>query len=201
MNSPINIAIFASGNGTNMQAITDYFTSRPASAITVSIVVSDNPEAYVLERSKKAGVPYEVLDKSERTDEQRMLGLMSSYRIKYIVLAGYLRKVPLFLIKAYEGRILNIHPALLPKFGGKGMYGHFVHEAVKTAGETKTGITIHEVNEAYDRGRIIFQAETQVDPSRDTPEVIAEKVHLLEQKHFPGEIERWIISKEKERSE
>ena len=198
MPTPINIAIFASGNGTNMQAITDYFTSLPDRGVVPALVLSDNPSAFVLERAKASGIPAVTCTRSELQDAEFILSLLRKYDIRYIILAGYLRLVPLFLLEAFPGKILNIHPALLPKYGGKGMYGHHVHEAVKAAGEHETGITIHEIDEEFDRGSIVFQAKTAIDPERDSPDDIASKVHLLEHRHFPKVIDLWITQKESE---
>ena len=196
MNSPIKIAIFASGNGTNMQAIADYLAMNPGSGIRIALIVSDNPSAYVLERARGAGIPSRVLSPEERRDSGVFLGLLKEYGVRYIVLAGYLRRVPAFLVEAYRGRILNIHPALLPKHGGKGMYGDFVHSAVKAAGDRVTGITIHEADEEFDHGKVVFQAETEIDPDGDSIEEIARKVHLLEHRYYPTVIAEWIHSKE-----
>lgn len=196
MNSPINIAIFASGNGTNMQAITDFFAHRPEAGIRPALVVSDNPDAYVLRRAEKEGIPSVVLNKSSLGDRNEVMPILEAHRIGYIILAGYLRLIPEFLLEAYPGKILNIHPALLPKYGGKGMYGHHVHEAVKAAGEKVTGITIHEIDADYDRGKIVFQAETPIDSEADSTEDIAAKVHLLEHEFFPKTIGEWIARKE-----
>ena len=196
MSSTLNIAIFASGNGTNMQAVTDYFRARPAGGITVALVMSDNAGAFVLERAKKAGIPAVVLSKEERRNPEVLLPILARHEVRYIVLAGYMKRIPGYLIEAFPGRILNIHPALLPKYGGKGMYGAFVHEAVKASGERETGITIHEVDGEFDHGRIVFQAATAIDPERESAEEIADKVHFLEHRHYPEVIEAWIAEKE-----
>lgn len=195
MESAINIAIFASGNGTNMEAITDYLAVRESEKIQVSLVLSDNPDAYVLQRAARKKIPTVVLSRVELNDAQVVLPLLRQYGVEYIILAGYLRLIPEFLIEAFPSRILNIHPALLPKYGGKGMYGHHVHEAVKAAGESVTGITIHEIDREYDKGRTVFQAETRLDTEAETPDSIAEKVHLLEQEHFPRVVVDWIKGK------
>ena len=128
-----------------------------------------------------------------------MLSLLEKHEIRYIILAGYLRLIPAFLLDAFPGRILNIHPALLPKYGGKGMYGHHVHEAVKAAGEHETGITIHVIDAEYDKGETLFQAKTTIDPVSDSPDDIAAKVHELEQRYFPEVIGKWIHKKEDNR--
>ncbi|MCD8290469.1 MAG: phosphoribosylglycinamide formyltransferase [Prevotella sp.] len=178
----VNLAIFVSGNGTNCENIIKYF--RDDGEVNVSLVVSSKADAFALQRAAKYGVPSTVLTKQEFNDEQVIMSLLRENHIDYIILAGFLFLIPAFLIRQYDHRIINIHPALLPKFGGKGMYGIHVHEAVKAAGETQTGITIHYVNEKYDNGDIIAQFRTPVSPD-DTPETIAEKVHELEQKFFP----------------
>ncbi len=178
----VNLAIFVSGNGTNCENIIRYF--REDREVKVSLVVSNKSDAFALQRAAKYGVPSKVLTKTEFNEEQIIMPLLRENQIDYIILAGFLFLIPAFLIKQYEHKIINIHPALLPKFGGKGMYGIHVHEAVKAAGETETGITIHYVNEKYDSGDIIAQFKTAVSPE-DTAETIAEKVHELEQKYFP----------------
>ncbi|MDO5036464.1 MAG: phosphoribosylglycinamide formyltransferase [Porphyromonas sp.] len=187
------IAIFASGNGTNMEAIVQYLRKGEGkeSGIEVACVVCDVPGAYVLERAWKWDIPHYHLTKVQRNDPDYLLSLLREHEVEAIVLAGYLKLIPPFLLKAYPHRILNIHPALLPKYGGKGMYGMHVHEAVKRAGEAETGITIHVIDEEFDRGKTIFQAKTSVDPD-DTPEEIAQKVHRLEHQHFPRVIVEWL---------
>ena len=197
MISPINIAIFASGNGTNMQAITDFFADRSDQRVSVALVLSDNPKAFVLQRAERKGIPSVALSKEELGNESLVMELLEKRDIKYIILAGYLKLIPEFLLRAFPGRILNIHPALLPKYGGKGMYGHHVHEAVKAAREKVTGITIHEIDSEYDKGQTIFQAQTEIDPDQESAEDIANKVHRLEHSHFPKVIADWIAAKER----
>ena len=182
----INIAIFASGNGSNAENISSYFNQN--STINVSIIISNNKNAYVHERAKKLGIPSFTFSKTEFICGDEILKRMKEYDIDFIVLAGFLLKVPQLIIDAYPNRIINIHPALLPKYGGKGMYGGFVHQAVKDANETETGITIHYINENYDEGDIIFQAKCKVLDT-DTYTDIAQKVQTLEQCHFPEIIE------------
>ncbi len=182
----INIAIFASGNGSNAENISSYFNQN--STINVSIIISNNKNAYVHERAKKLGIPSFTFSKTEFICGDEILKRMKEYDIDFIVLAGFLLKVPQLIIDAYPNRIINIHPALLPKYGGKGMYGGFVHQAVKDAKETETGITIHYINENYDEGDIIFQAKCKVLDT-DTYTDIAQKVQTLEQCHFPEIIE------------
>ncbi|MCL6260857.1 phosphoribosylglycinamide formyltransferase [Aquiflexum sp. TKW24L] len=179
------IAILASGSGTNAEKIMEYFQN--SSKGQVVLVASNKKDAFVLERAKKFQVPTIIFSKSELeagilTDQLQDLG------IDLVVLAGFLLKIPDNLIQAYPNQIVNIHPALLPNYGGKSMYGAHVHQAVKDAGDAETGITIHLVNEHYDEGKIIFQAAVSVSPT-DSPDDIAHKVHQLEHKYFPNVIE------------
>lgn len=178
----MNVSIFVSGSGTNCENIIRYFSG--SDSVSVALVVSNRPDAYALVRAEKLGVPTAVVPKAQLNDPEVMLPLMRRYDIGFIVLAGFLPLVPDFLIDAFPRRIVNIHPALLPKYGGKGMWGHHVHEAVKAAGETETGITIHYVTPVCDSGEIIAQFRTALSPE-DTPETIADKVHALEMRHFP----------------
>lgn len=185
------IAIFASGNGSNAEAIIQYFKDHPS--IKVSLVLSNNAEAYVLERAKKSGIPAKSFTKDDYRQPGKVLEYLSSENITHIVLAGFLWLIPDYLIKSYPDKIVNIHPALLPKFGGKGMYGNRVHEAVKLAGEKETGITIHLVNEHYDEGRVLFQKSCPVEVAFSAND-IATCVQALEHKHYPDVIENWIFS-------
>ena len=193
-----HLAIFASGSGTNAQNLIEYFnygknrSGQRGSEIRVELVICNKPQAYVVERAKKLDVPSVVLSKEElTTNTQKLFELLSQYNIDYIILAGYLLKIPAELIDKYHDRIINIHPALLPAYGGKGMYGHHVHEAVVAAGEKESGITIHLVDEKYDNGKILFQAKCEVAPS-DTPDDVAEKIHHLEQANFPRVVDEYI---------
>lgn len=188
--SIFNLALFASGNGTNVQRICEYFRQDPH--IRPAVLFCNNPEAFVIERAERAGLPVVMIDKKKLNDPHFMLPALKEYRIDHIVLAGFLALVPEFLIHEYPDRILNIHPALLPKFGGKGMYGMNVHNAVVAQGEKESGITIHIVDERYDNGRTVFQARCDVGP-QDSPEDVAEKIHCLEQKHFPEVIRQWVL--------
>lgn len=183
------IAVFASGSGTNAEAIFRYFQNHPS--IGVVLLLGNNPNAFALERAKKFNVPFRIFTKEQFRNSNEVLNWLREYKVTHIVLAGFLWLVPKNLLQAFSDRIINIHPALLPKFGGKGMYGMKVHEQVKTASEKETGITIHLVNDQYDAGKIVFQAKCPVDPE-DTPEEIAANVHKLEQTHFPRVIEKWI---------
>lgn len=182
-----NIAILASGSGSNAENIIRYFQKNDS--VQVSLVLSNKREAYVLERAHRLGVPSGVFLKEEWTAGAKILALLQEYHIDFIVLAGFLIRVPDMLLHAYPDKIINIHPALLPKFGGKGMYGDRVHESVVAAGEKESGITIHYINERYDEGNTIFQATCPVLPG-DSPEDVAKKVHALEYEFFPAIIEK-----------
>ena len=179
------IAILASGNGTNAEKIITHFKDSEKAEITV--IASNKKEAYVLERARNHSIPFFSFNRAE-LEEGKVAERLLQLDINFIVLAGFLLKVPDHLIEAFPDRIINIHPALLPKFGGKGMYGSFVHQAVKEKGELKTGITIHFVNNHYDEGKIILQESVEIMPE-DSPEDIAEKVHALEHKYYPKIIE------------
>jgi phosphoribosylglycinamide formyltransferase-1 len=184
-----NIAILVSGSGTNCENIIRYF--QDSDQVSVSLVISSRADAYALVRASKLGVPTQVMSKSEFSDESLLMPLLRQYQVDFIVLAGFLLMVPDFLLSAYPQKIVNIHPSLLPKYGGKGMWGHHVHEAVKAAGDTETGITIHWVSEICDGGEIIAQYHTPLTPD-DTPDDIAAKVHMLEQQYYPKVIEEII---------
>ncbi len=183
------IAIFASGSGTNAQKIIEHFTDK--SDIEVSLVLSNNKDAYVLERASALKVPVYVFDRQIFYESEQVHDILQDAGVDFIVLAGFLWLVPKIILRSWQGRIINIHPALLPKFGGKGMYGDKVHQAVIEAGESETGISIHYVNEKYDEGEIIFQQRFNVLPG-DTPEIIAERIHQLEHKHYPLVIEKLL---------
>jgi phosphoribosylglycinamide formyltransferase-1 len=191
--SKFRICIFASGSGTNAEAIIKYFQHHPF--IKVELVLTNNPTAAVLEKAKKANVESTVFNKSQFSESDEIVQLLQAHGITHLVLAGFLLLIPKNLVATYPNKIVNIHPALLPKFGGKGMYGLKVHEAVKASGEKETGITIHEVNENYDEGKILVQASCEVLPS-DTPQQIAEKVQALEHENYPRVVEKWITSKD-----
>jgi len=183
------LAIFASGNGSNAQRIIEYFTGHPA--ITINLVLSNKPDAFVLQRAEKLGVETMVFDRTSFYKTGVIPEKLTSYHIDFIILAGFLWLIPENILSVYTGRIINIHPALLPKYGGKGMYGHKVHEAVIAAGDTESGITIHQVDELYDQGRIIFQTKCLVSET-DTPESLAQKIHQLEYRYFPEVIEKIV---------
>jgi len=178
----VNIAIFASGGGTNCENIIRYF--KESEEVCTALVVSNKAEAPVLGKALKLGVPVQVVTKAELNDEAVMMPLLQQYAIDFIVLAGFLPLVPDFLIEAFPRRIVNIHPSLLPKFGGKGMWGHHVHEAVKAAGETETGMTVHWVTPVCDGGDIIAQYRVALSPE-DSADTISEKEHALEMKYYP----------------
>ena len=178
----VNIAIFASGGGTNCENIIRFF--KDSDEVCTALVVSNKAEAPVLGKALKLGVPVQIVTKAELNDEAVMMPLLQQYAIDFIVLAGFLPLIPDFLVEAYPRRIVNIHPSLLPKFGGKGMWGHHVHEAVKAAGETETGMTVHWVTPVCDGGDIIAQYRVALSPE-DSADVISEKEHVLEMKYYP----------------
>jgi len=183
----LKIAIFASGAGSNAENIVNYFQN--STKFEFPLILSNKSDAFVHERAKKLGIPSFTFSREQFLDGQEILHFLNAYNIDAIILAGFLLKVSEVLIKAVPNKIINIHPALLPKYGGKGMYGENVHKAVKAAGDTESGITIHFVNENYDEGNIIFQAKCALT-SDDTPETIAQKVHKLEYEHFPKAVEK-----------
>ena len=183
----INIAIFVSGSGTNCENLIKYFAD--SERVNCALVVSNKPDAFALTRAERLGVETAVAPKPQLNDPDFMMPLLSDHHIDFIVLAGFLPLVPDFLIEAFPRRIINIHPALLPKFGGKGMWGHHVHEAVKAAGETETGMTVHYVTPVCDSGEIIAQFRTPLTPD-DTPDDIAAKEHVLEMEYFPKVVEK-----------
>ena len=185
----VNIAIFVSGSGTNCENLIKYFAG--SERVNCALVVSNKFDAYALVRAENLGVPTAVTPKAELNNPDVMMPLLKKYGIEFIVLAGFLPLVPSFLIDAYPHRIINIHPALLPKYGGKGMWGHHVHEAVKAAGETETGMTVHWVTPVCDAGEIIAQYKVALSPD-DTADDIAEKEHQLEMKYFPKVVEEVI---------
>lgn len=189
----VNIAIFVSGSGSNCENIIQYFQHNKQ--VHIALVVSNRSDAYALVRAKKLNVTTAVLPKADFNNKDKVLKLMADYRIDFIVLAGFLLMIPDWLISVYQRRMINLHPALLPKFGGMGMYGHHVHEAVRKANETETGMTVHWVSTVCDGGEIIAQFRTPITPD-DTPDDIADKEHILEMEHFPRVIET-ILRQEK----
>ena len=189
MKTTTNIAIFVSGNGTNCENIIRYFSGHES--VRVALVLSNRADAFALERARRLKVPSVVVGRDDFRRAEVVMPLMEQYKVGFIVLAGFLLMAPDFLIDAYPRRMLNIHPSLLPKYGGRGMWGHHIHEAVRASGDTVTGITVHYVSNVCDGGEIVFQAETPVGPD-DTPDDIAAHIHQLEQQHFPRVIEQVI---------
>ena len=186
MDKTVRIALFASGSGTNVENITNYFNGKTTAKPVC--VLCNKPDAFVLERAKRLGLPSMTFNRADFNDGKKITEYLRQNEIDLIVLAGFLWLVPQYLINEYPNRIVNIHPALLPKFGGKGMYGMNVHEAVKQSGETETGITSHLIDGNYDKGSTVFQAKVQVSPT-DTTDDIAHKVHALEYEYYPKVIE------------
>ncbi|MBT8265673.1 MAG: phosphoribosylglycinamide formyltransferase [Bacteroidia bacterium] len=176
------IVIFASGSGTNAENIIEFFHNRDNASVIH--VLTNNPRAKVIERCNKLNISCLCFNKTAFIDPNSVLKILIMQDPDLIVLAGFLWKIPGLFLKAFENKIINLHPALLPKYGGKGMYGKHVHEAVISNSESESGITIHYVNEHYDEGAIIFQAKCAVDPN-DSPKLLAQKIHQLEMKHFP----------------
>jgi phosphoribosylglycinamide formyltransferase-1 len=183
------VAIFASGEGTNAEAIIRHLQKEGVHSVT--LLLTNRPDAGVIKRAEALGVPVTVFDRNELTDPKKVLQTLMDAGVNLVVLAGFLWLMPLHLVQAFDGAMLNIHPALLPRFGGKGMYGMHVHRAVKDTGETETGISIHLVSAEYDRGRIIFQARCPV-AATDTPEDIGSKVRALELCHYPMVISQFL---------
>ena len=186
------MAVFASGTGTNAQKIIDHF-SLAGKKVQVGLIVCNNPGAGVLQIAAKENIPTLIIEKERFFRGDAYLPELRAHQTDFIVLAGFLWKIPQALINAYPRRIINIHPALLPRYGGKGMYGSFVHEAVLSAGDPETGITIHYVDEHYDHGDIIFQATCAIDKG-DNAETLSKKIHALEHRHYPEVIEKVITS-------
>jgi phosphoribosylglycinamide formyltransferase 1 len=184
-----NLAIFASGSGTNAENIINYFSNKESGRI--SAVFSNKPQAMVLKRAESHNIPAVVFDYNDFYRTEKICEYLSYYKIEFIILSGFLLLVPENILELYPGRIINIHPALLPSYGGKGMYGDAVHKAVIENHEKTSGITIHYVNKFYDKGDIIFQARCNVAPD-DTPESLASKIHKLEYRYFPEVIEKLV---------
>ncbi len=184
------IAIFASGSGTNAENIIRHF--KNSKKIEVSLVLSNNKNAFVLERANKLNIETKTFNRSSFMESDEVIKLLEEKNIDFIVLAGFLWLIPKKLIFSFNNKIINIHPALLPKYGGKGMFGMHVHNAIIDNNEKESGISIHNVNEKYDDGAIIFQAKCKIGID-DTPESLAQKIHKLEYEHFPKVIEKWIL--------
>ncbi|KAA0991844.1 phosphoribosylglycinamide formyltransferase [Dyadobacter aurulentus] len=184
------IAIFASGSGTNAEKISEHFADRED--VEVSLIFTNNPMAGVIKRACRLQIPVVFFDKKTFYQTGKIPQILQNESIDLVVLAGFMMLVPPALVAAFPNKIVNIHPALLPKYGGKGMYGHFVHEAVINAGDKQSGITIHYVNEHYDEGNIIFQASCDLDPA-DTANEVATRVHALEYEHYPRVIDELLF--------
>ncbi len=190
-NKTQKIVVFASGSGSNAERIIQHFTARPHAL--VACVYTNNPEAYVIERAHNHNVNTRVFDRTYFLSPDGLLEELQRESPDLIVLAGFLWKIPEPIVKAFPNKIINIHPALLPNFGGKGMYGMHVHRAVIESGGAESGITIHYVNENYDEGAAIKQVKVSITPT-DTPESLAQKIHKLEHEHYPTTIEKLLIS-------
>ena len=186
-----NIAIFASGSGTNAENIIKYFSNK--NSVKVALILSNKREAYVLKRAAMHNIPSYFFDRKDFYESEKVLRYLESSDIDFIVLAGFLWLVPSNILSLYDKRIVNIHPALLPNYGGKGMYGDVVHKAVIAGSEKESGITIHYVNQVYDSGDIIFQAKCEINKG-ETADSLAAKVHALEYLHFPVIIEKLVLS-------
>lgn len=183
------IAIFASGTGSNARKIVEYF--KEDEEIEVALIISNKKDARVLNMAEEHGIDQWVINRKYFYKTEDILAKLEAYKVDFIALAGFLWLIPEYLVNAFDNKIVNIHPALLPKYGGKGMYGHYVHEAVKAAGEKESGMTIHYVNTKYDEGSIIFQAKCALEEN-DSPEEIAKKVLTLEHKYFAQTIEKLL---------
>jgi phosphoribosylglycinamide formyltransferase 1 len=184
------LAIFASGNGSNAQRIAEYFSGNKHAE--VALILSNRKDAYVLERARNLGIPAKTFDRKSFYETAEVLNWLENAKINLVVLAGFLWLVPANLIAAFPSGIVNIHPALLPKYGGKGMFGEAVHKAVIESGEKESGITIHFVDEKYDHGNVIFQAKCSIEKG-ETPGSLAQKIHGLEYEHFPKVIEQLLF--------
>lgn len=184
------IAIFASGSGSNAENIYNYFKGN--SEIEIPLILTNNAEAKVIERATRLKIAIEIFDRNTFYKTTKIVDLLKNKQIDLVVLAGFLWLIPEQLVTAFPDKIINIHPALLPKYGGKGMYGDRVHESVISNGEKESGITIHFVNEKYDEGNIIFQAKCEVSSS-DNASDLAQKIHALEYQHFPTIIEKILF--------
>lgn len=192
MSKTIRLAILGSGNGTNAQQISEYFVSR--SDVEVVCIIYNVHDAYIAQRARNLGIEAQYFGRKDFYETGAVLDYLRRKEADWVILAGFLWLVPQDILDAYPGHVINIHPALLPKYGGKGMYGHHVHEAVVANHEQESGITIHIVDEHYDRGTTLFQARCTVTPD-DTPDSLAAKIHLLEKEHFPRVIDETIHSR------
>ncbi|MBM3936155.1 MAG: phosphoribosylglycinamide formyltransferase [Sphingomonadales bacterium] len=187
----IRLAVWASGQGTNAENLIRYFKSHPR--IRVALVVCNKPEAPVLAKASSLKVPTMLVGKESWRQEQDILNQLQAFQIDAMVLAGFLWRIPEYLLQAYPNRIVNVHPSLLPEFGGKGMYGERVHQAVLESGRTESGITIHLVNDSYDEGTALATFRCPVKPN-DTAHTLAERIHTLEQAHLPPIVEQWVLT-------
>lgn len=188
------LAVFASGSGTNAENLISFFGNSEQAK--VSLILCNNPDAFVIKRAKKHKVPIVVFNRSQFYNSDEVLQILTDYNIDLIILAGFLWLVPTNILDKYPGSIINIHPALLPRYGGKGMYGNRVHKAVIENGETESGITIHIIDEKFDEGQNLFQAKCPVKPD-DTHEILASRIHELEFIHFPKVIADFVQTMEK----
>lgn len=191
------LAVFVSGSGSNAENIINHFKENED--VEVSVVLSDNAQSFGLQRAKKHSIEAISFSRHDFLHTDKVINILNERAINYIILAGFLCFVPENIINNYRGKIVNIHPSLLPKHGGKGMYGHFVHEAVIKDGDKESGITVHHVNEHFDDGEIIFQAKCKVLPT-DEAEDVERKVRALEIEHFPSVIERELNKKKDEKT-
>ena len=189
MKNKKHIAIFASGNGSNAQQLMQYFQHH--SAVEIKLVVCNKPDALVLQKAATMNVATFLINKKELKTAEKLLPILQQHQIDFIVLAGFLLQIPNWLIRNFPNKIINIHPALLPKYGGKGMFGRFVHEAVIKANENESGISIHFVNENYDEGKIIFQAKCLITEN-ETVESLSKKIHELEHEYLPKIVEQLV---------
>jgi len=187
------VAVFASGNGTNAERLFEYFENHDS--IKVVLLLSNNPKAKALERAERWKVPTMTFNKDELLNTSKVIRALKSYDIDWIALAGFLWMVPPSIVLHYTNRVVNLHPSLLPKYGGKGMYGKYVHEAVLKSGDNESGITIHLAKEEYDQGRIIFQATCKIEPD-ETVDSLTSKIHQLEYESFPTVLEDQILRKD-----
>tara|TARA_X000001036_G_scaffold170239_2_gene161060 strand:- start:833 stop:1405 length:573 start_codon:yes stop_codon:yes gene_type:complete len=184
------LALFASGSGSNVENIYNFFKDN--NMICPSLLICNNKNAYVIERAKKLNLLYKIVESNSKKNSE-LLSFLKKKKITHLILAGYLKLIEKEIIMVYKNKILNIHPALLPNFGGKGYYGDFVHKSVLDANESKSGITIHLVNEKYDDGKVLFQKEVSIDKS-ETINSLASKIHNLEYKYYPEIIEKYILN-------
>ena len=187
----VNIAIFVSGKGTNCENLIRYFSN--GDKVKVSLVLATTPGAEAIGKAKALGVSTSCLSRGDFNNDGLVMAIMKDNKIDFIILAGFIQLIPSFLVRAYEGRMINIHPALLPKYGGKGMYGRHVHEAVKAAGERQTGMTVHWVSDKYDEGTVIAQYKVAIS-EEDTVEDIIQEEHELEMRYFPVVVEKVLES-------